>query len=140
LESQVPVFITPRNRVAQLYHWALGFFATSYSSQGYSGSILTWLHMGYHVNSENGESRNAIIHNSSELYINPLLTYNSEEAAIITTSGSSTISILLFYRDRFQIYSIQNFLGNFVVLVIIKATQFTNCFNFLLAFKNSNGH
>jgi hypothetical protein len=35
MEGQVPVFITPRNRVAQLYPRALGsLFVASYDSQG----------------------------------------------------------------------------------------------------------
>jgi hypothetical protein len=35
LDGQVPVFISPRNRVAQLYPWALGsLFVASYNSQG----------------------------------------------------------------------------------------------------------
>jgi hypothetical protein len=38
LEGQVPVFISPRNRVAQLYLQALGsLLVTSYDSQGYGG-------------------------------------------------------------------------------------------------------
>jgi hypothetical protein len=42
LDSQVPVFIFLRNRVAQLYLWALGsLYVASYHSQGYSGGILT---------------------------------------------------------------------------------------------------
>jgi hypothetical protein len=42
LEGQVPVIISSRNRVAQLYLRALGsLFVTSYNSQGYGGSILT---------------------------------------------------------------------------------------------------
>jgi hypothetical protein len=53
LEDQVPVFISPRNKVTQLYPRALGsLFAASYSSQGYGGLILTRLHIGrsiYHV-------------------------------------------------------------------------------------------
>jgi hypothetical protein len=45
LEGQVPVFISPRNRVAQLYPQALGYlFVVSYDSQGYSGGIRTRLH------------------------------------------------------------------------------------------------
>jgi hypothetical protein len=36
LEDQVPVYISPRNRVAQLYPQALGsLFVASYDSQGY---------------------------------------------------------------------------------------------------------
>jgi hypothetical protein len=38
MEGQVPVFICPRNRVAQLYPQALGsIFIASYDSQGYGG-------------------------------------------------------------------------------------------------------
>jgi hypothetical protein len=56
LERQVPVFISPGNRVAQLYPRALGsIFVASYHSQGYSwerGTMLLkestgdWLGMG----------------------------------------------------------------------------------------------
>jgi hypothetical protein len=48
LEGQVPVFIFPRNRVAQLHPQALGsLFFSSYDSQGYGGgSIRTLLHAG----------------------------------------------------------------------------------------------
>jgi hypothetical protein len=48
LEGQVPVFISPRNRVAQLYAQALGSVSVvSYVSQGYGGDIarITRLHM-----------------------------------------------------------------------------------------------
>jgi hypothetical protein len=42
LEGQVPVFIFPRNRVAQLYPQALGsLFVASYDSQGYGEDIRT---------------------------------------------------------------------------------------------------
>jgi hypothetical protein len=47
LEGQVPVFIFPMNRVAQLHIRALGSLSvTSYNSQGCCGSILTHLHTG----------------------------------------------------------------------------------------------
>jgi hypothetical protein len=47
LEDQVPVFISPRNRVAQLYSLAVGFlFVASYDSHGYGGGIRTLLHTG----------------------------------------------------------------------------------------------
>jgi hypothetical protein len=40
LEGQVPVFISPRNRVAQSYPQALGsHFVASYDSQGYDEGI-----------------------------------------------------------------------------------------------------
>jgi hypothetical protein len=45
LEGQAPVFISPRNRVAQLYPQALGsHFVASYDSQGYGGGIRSRLH------------------------------------------------------------------------------------------------
>jgi hypothetical protein len=45
LEGQVPVFISPRNRVAQLYTQALdSLFVASYDSQGYGVGIWTHLH------------------------------------------------------------------------------------------------
>jgi hypothetical protein len=45
LESQVPIFISLLNRVAQLYPHALGsLFITSYNLQGYGGGIRTHLH------------------------------------------------------------------------------------------------
>jgi hypothetical protein len=45
-EGQVPVFISPRNRVAQLYPQALGsLFVASYYSQGYGEGIRTRLHV-----------------------------------------------------------------------------------------------
>jgi hypothetical protein len=47
LEGQVPVFISPMNRLAQLYPQALGsLFVTSCDSQGYSGGIGPFLHAG----------------------------------------------------------------------------------------------
>jgi hypothetical protein len=51
LEDQVPVFIFPRNRVAQIYPRALGFLSVpSHDSQGYGGSILSRLHTGFNFN------------------------------------------------------------------------------------------
>jgi hypothetical protein len=45
LEGQVPVFISPGNRVALFYPQALGsLFVTFYNSQGYGGGIRTRLH------------------------------------------------------------------------------------------------
>jgi hypothetical protein len=40
LEGQVPVFISPRDRVVLLHSQAVGFhFAASYDSQGYGGGV-----------------------------------------------------------------------------------------------------
>jgi hypothetical protein len=48
LEGQVPVFISPRNRVAQLFPQALGsLFVASRHSEGYGGGIGTRLHTGW---------------------------------------------------------------------------------------------
>jgi hypothetical protein len=52
LEGQVPVFISRRNGVAQLYLRALGsLFVASYDSQGFgeSTSILICLHAGFSI-------------------------------------------------------------------------------------------
>jgi hypothetical protein len=47
LEDQVPVILSPRNRVPQLYPQALGsLFVAFYDSQGYSENILTDLNAG----------------------------------------------------------------------------------------------
>jgi hypothetical protein len=47
LEGQVPVFISPRNSVTQLYPEAPGsLFVASYDSQGYGGVIRSHLHKG----------------------------------------------------------------------------------------------
>jgi hypothetical protein len=47
LEGQVHVFISPRNRVAQLYPQALGsFFVAFYDSKGYGGGIRPCLQTG----------------------------------------------------------------------------------------------
>jgi hypothetical protein len=47
LEGQVPVFISPRNRVARLCPQALGsLFVASYDSQGNGGGIRPHLHTG----------------------------------------------------------------------------------------------
>jgi hypothetical protein len=47
LDGQVPVFISPRTRVTQLYPQALGSLSVaSYDSQGYGGGIRTRLHTG----------------------------------------------------------------------------------------------
>jgi hypothetical protein len=48
LEGQVPVFISHRNRVTQLYTQALGSrFVTSYDTHGYGGGIRNRLHRGH---------------------------------------------------------------------------------------------
>jgi hypothetical protein len=53
LEGQVPIFISPRSRVAQLYPWALGsLYVTSYYSQGYGGGFLTGLHTEYYTDTD----------------------------------------------------------------------------------------
>jgi hypothetical protein len=47
LEGQVPVFISLRKRVAQLYPYALcSLFIASYDLQGYGGGIRPRLHAG----------------------------------------------------------------------------------------------
>jgi hypothetical protein len=47
LEGQIPVFISPRDRVAWLHSQALGsLFIASYDSQGYGGGIRPRIHTG----------------------------------------------------------------------------------------------
>jgi hypothetical protein len=56
LEGQVPVFISPRNRVAQLYPQAMGsLFVASYDCQGYGGGILTGFTRGAIVKSTHAQ-------------------------------------------------------------------------------------
>jgi hypothetical protein len=48
LENQVPVFISPSDRVAKLYPQVpVSLFVAFYDSQGYGGGILTRLHTGF---------------------------------------------------------------------------------------------
>jgi hypothetical protein len=48
-EGQVPVFISPRNRVAQFYPHALAsLFVASYNLQGYGGGNQTRIHARSH--------------------------------------------------------------------------------------------
>jgi hypothetical protein len=48
LKGQVRVFISPSNKVTQLYPQALGsLFFASYDSQGYNGGIRTRLHADF---------------------------------------------------------------------------------------------
>jgi hypothetical protein len=48
LEDQVPLFISPRNRMARLYPQVLGsLFVASYDSQGYAGGVRPRLNTGY---------------------------------------------------------------------------------------------
>jgi hypothetical protein len=50
LDDQIPIFISPRIRVAQLYPQALcSFFVASYDSKGYGGNIRTSLHTVYWI-------------------------------------------------------------------------------------------
>jgi hypothetical protein len=50
LEGQIPVFISPKNRVVQLYPQVFGcLFVASCDSQGYSGCIQVCLQVGSHA-------------------------------------------------------------------------------------------
>jgi predicted nucleic acid-binding Zn finger protein len=54
LEGQVPIFISPRNRVAQFYPQALGpLFVASYDSQGYGEGIRTRFNTGFSYKNKN---------------------------------------------------------------------------------------
>jgi hypothetical protein len=62
LEGQDPVFIAPRNRVAQLYTQTLGsLFVASYDSQGYGGGIKTRFHAGSVINFRHGPHRKHLL-------------------------------------------------------------------------------
>jgi hypothetical protein len=54
LKGQVPVFISPRNRVAQLYLQALNSLFVTYESQGHVGGIRARLHTGSITDLVNG--------------------------------------------------------------------------------------
>jgi hypothetical protein len=55
LEGHVPVFISPRNRVPQLYPHILGaLFVASYNSQGSVGGIRPRLHTALLITSLHG--------------------------------------------------------------------------------------
>jgi hypothetical protein len=61
LEGQVPAFICPRNRVAQLYPQELGYLSfVSYDSQDYVGGIRPRLHTGLTNWTELGRSSDIV--------------------------------------------------------------------------------
>jgi hypothetical protein len=73
LEAQVYVFMSPDDRVAQLYPQAPGsLFVTFYDSQGYGGGILTRLQAGNYY-----DFHFKIIHNIRENTIVKKLLYSS---------------------------------------------------------------
>jgi hypothetical protein len=91
LEGQVPIFISPRNRVAQLYLQALGsLFVAPYDSQGYGGGILTRLIL-YHGLQPTPLIRAAICSSSP-----PLLIFHSYSVAppIVTDETTTTTKFL----------------------------------------------
>jgi hypothetical protein len=59
-EGHVPVYISPRSRLTQIYTQVLGsLFVASYDSQSYGGGIRTRLHTGY----------NGLTHSQGEIYV-----------------------------------------------------------------------
>jgi hypothetical protein len=86
LEGQVPVFISLRNRVAQLYPPGTGsLFIASYDSQGYGGGILTRLHTCHTWVHLNGHLINPS-HQSVCLYVYPYRRY-----AVTTATNTQAI-------------------------------------------------
>jgi hypothetical protein len=78
MEGQVPVFISTRNRVAQLYLRALDSLSVaSYDSQSSGGGILTRIHTGY-----------------LDITI-PLLSFNDTDRTENDTSSNSSDTFLL---------------------------------------------
>jgi hypothetical protein len=73
LEGQVFVFISPRNRVAQIFPRALGSLSVaSYDSQGYSVGILTRLHTPHESAATSKYPRSQI----SPQLLQPAVRYN----------------------------------------------------------------
>jgi hypothetical protein len=70
-----PVYIYPRNRVAQLYTQTLGsLFVASYDSQGYGGGIRTRLHVG-NASSHVGQYASLSWHKASMWCLRPDLYF-----------------------------------------------------------------
>jgi hypothetical protein len=85
--GQVPVFIFPSNRVAQLYPHAMGsLFVASYDSQGYDGGIRTRLHAGITDYTRSGTIENTASNSTSIVARGPL-----------PSNGSSTVAYLRRY-------------------------------------------
>jgi hypothetical protein len=85
LQGQVPIFISPRNRVAQLYPQVLGsLFVASYDSQGYGGGIRTRLHKGTFTQRVHAAALNSWFC----LYCRPLILL-----ALLLVSSSSCFSL-----------------------------------------------
>jgi hypothetical protein len=83
LEGQVPKFISPRNRVAQLYPRALdSLFVASYDSQGYGGGILTRLHAS--------KQENLILTNLSQSRTQSYITTDGQSASPSCCQASGT--------------------------------------------------
>jgi hypothetical protein len=78
LEGQDPVFLSPRNRVAQLHPKALGsLFVVPYDSQGYGGAIRTRLLTECPWSCEVKITLRLVVYSQSvRLGIKPLETHN----------------------------------------------------------------
>jgi hypothetical protein len=93
LEGQVPIFISPRNRVAQSCPLALvSLFISSYDSQGYSGGIRTRLHTGSSLNPLKRELLVHYIRNSP---------HTSQETYYISATKPNR---LMLFRETFAVY------------------------------------
>jgi hypothetical protein len=96
LEGQVPVYIFPRNRVAQLHPQALGsLFVTSYDSLSYGGGILTRLHAG--------PSKNCLIWNLiRQRTAKKTASTSSSIVPVFVAAGTCLLSGRLFCRHYFR--------------------------------------
>jgi hypothetical protein len=98
LECQVPVCISPRNRVARLHPQALGFlFVASYDSQGYGGGIRPRLHTGHSPVMAAGSRYIASARTAQKTPV-PAILLLSDDAAIRPDRTENTVPLLRAHR------------------------------------------
>jgi hypothetical protein len=96
LEGQVPVFISPRSRVARLYPQEMGSLSVAfYDSRDYSGGIRTRLHTDY-----------SLLKTEFLLYKDSIRT--SQETQYVTATKPNWLMLL---RERFCVDRMQSFRG-----------------------------
>jgi hypothetical protein len=103
LEGQVPVFISPRIRVAQLYPQALGspFFA-SYESQSYAGGIRHRLHTGNSLSLSKSEVKVTLrltVSQSVSLGVEPHLGLMTRYFLLFNSYGLVFLGLPLWRED-----------------------------------------
>jgi hypothetical protein len=107
--GQVPIFISTRNRVAQLYPQALGsFFVTSYDLQGYGGGIRPHHHL-------------VLLHNLGTNHVE-VTTSNSFSTVVLSFIAMETCLL-----PRYQNGLIENTTSS-VVYLFVAGDMFTTLF------------